>query len=541
MARHYIDPISGRNPFDAIEGAPRPHIVLITMDMVPLEFYRHALDATKPHTPNLDSLRQAGINFSRAFATSPLCSPSRASYLSGRYSYITTNSERSHDGHAIHLREGDAIFPAYLKAMGYHVRHVGKSHVGMHAFMDVFGENDSPWDRWSPPWYDEDAYIAHLEALGLERFSFEREIRGRDASGNGPGNSYGGWIAPQNGRPFPKEGTYPAFLVERAKRALRARPDADQPFYLQLDFFGPHQPFAIPAGYEAREAALREAVELPPSYLDFVAQDYCSPGHEPRVYQAYRRYWGLRDPEVAKEYMIANALQFELLDEMIGELLDALRAEGLYDNTWIVFCADHGEMNCESALIDKGAFLNPRTIGVPLMLKPPAALADHWSGCTVDTPVSLLDLAPTVLGICGLTCADRLDGHDLLQSAAGAPRPADKPILCEIWSHVVPNPAVGIIFQASDGLPYMYTYNLTSDWDELYRLDGGIRPRTLIADPAARGILHEARLAMDTALQSDERWRGYAAAFRLEYAEALARRVGDSQKFMGTAAASQSR
>ena len=533
MPRDFVDPISGANPFDIRPDAEHPNVILITMDMVPLEFYRQADDAVRPHTPNLDALRAEGISFSRAFSTSPLCSPSRASYLSGRYSYITTNSERSHDGHAIHLREGDAIFPAYLKAAGYHTRHVGKSHVGTQAFMDVFGENDAPWNRWSPPWYDEDAYVAHLADLGFKRFTFEREVQGRDASGEGPGNSYGGWIAPQDGRPFPKEGTYPAFLVERAKRALRTRADGEQPFYLQLDFFGPHQPFAIPAGYEAREAELREQVELPDSYRDWLAHDYVSPGNEPRVYRVYRRYWGLRDPEAAKEYMIGNLLQFELLDEMVGELLQYLRDAGLYDETWIVFCADHGEMNCESALIDKGAYLNPRTIGVPLVLKPPMARAQGLAGRVVEQPVSLLDLAPTILDLCGLQSTARMDGVSLFLRAEGMPRPPEKPILCEIWSHVVPNPAIGMVFRASDGGFSMYTYNMTSDWDELYALDGAVRPRNLIGDPGARGLLREARLAMDAALQADERWRGYAAAFRLEYAEALERRVGDSQKFEG--------
>ena len=121
----------------------------ISTDMVPLDFHCPPM-ATSVATPNIDAL--CAVKFRHAFATSPLCSPSRAAYMTGRHSYITTNGERAHDGHAIHLRPDDVIFPEYLKATGYHTRHVGKCHVGAAKFIDVFGENDAPWDRWSPPW-----------------------------------------------------------------------------------------------------------------------------------------------------------------------------------------------------------------------------------------------------------------------------------------------------------------------------------------------------------------------------------------------------
>jgi hypothetical protein len=107
-------------------------------------------------------------------------------------------------------------------AAGYHTRQVGKSHVGRHKFIDVFSENNSPWDRWSPPWYDDDDYYAFLRDKNLERFGLERGLYGKDPSGRARGNFYGGWLAPQKGRPFPPEASYPAFLVEKAIRCLEA-------------------------------------------------------------------------------------------------------------------------------------------------------------------------------------------------------------------------------------------------------------------------------------------------------------------------------
>lgn len=529
----YLDAMTGRGPFERDETVSQHNIVLITLDMVPMEFYRDVGASIAPRTPNLDALWREGAFFSNAFCTSPLCSPSRASYLTGRYSYITTNSERSHDGHTVHLRENDSIFPEYLKAAGYHVRHVGKSHVGTHRYMDVFGENDAPWNRWSPPWYDDDDYVNFMRAQGLARFDFERRIVGQSISGEGEGNFYGGWIAPQDDKPFPKTATYPAFLVQRAIDALAARPQDGRPFYLQLDFFGPHQPFAIPVGYETRERELRKSVRLPQSYQRLLENDFQASQPEPRVYRTYRRSLGMRDPETAKDYLVAHVLQFELLDEMIGQMLDYLKAMGCYDETWVIYASDHGEMNCEEALIDKGAFLNPRTIAVPIVIKPPVGVSDSFDGSEVAQPVSLLDLAPTMLALAGITVPELCDGQDLLATLSGAPRPEDKPILFEIWSHVVPNPSIGLVFQARDGRHYMYTFNLTDDVDELYLLADRPGLHNLIADEQSGSIRLEALHRMRQVLRADPRWRGYVSAFVIEYAKELSLSLGDTQIFFG--------
>ena len=232
----------------------------------------------------------------------------------------------------MHLRNTDTVFPEYLRSAGYHTRHVGKSHVGSHKFMDAFGENDSPWDRWSPPWFDDDRYLAYLRTLGLGPLSFERPIVGASTSGSGPGNNYGGWVAPQNGRPFPIEATYPWYLVERAIETLESKPHDDAPFYLQLDFFAPHQPFAIPAGMEEREHEIRASLPQAIGYDEIEANGHAAPWEEPRVYTLYRRNWGLRDRKTVEDYTVANTLQYEVIDRALQRLLDYLLAHGLYES-----------------------------------------------------------------------------------------------------------------------------------------------------------------------------------------------------------------
>ncbi len=535
--KRFLDARSLRGPFEVQNGA-QPNIILVSLDMVPPEFHRGtgAPWNAPVRAPALERLRADGATFANAFCSSPLCAPSRAAYLTGRMTYITTNSERAHDGHAIELREGDPIFPAYLKAAGYHARHVGKCHVGGARFLEVFGENDSPWDRWSPPWYDDDQYVRFLAARGLGRYEFSRRITGRDSAGRDTrqqpaGNFYGGWLAPQGGRPFPRDATYPAYLVERALAAVDARRDAGRPLYLQLDFFEPHQPFAIPGGMEEREREIRGSIGLPESYRRLAANGFRADSPEPRVYRMYRANWGLADLETALDYRVANQLEFEHVDAMLGRFLDGLAERGLYDSSWILFLADHGEMNGEIALIDKGAFLRPQVIRVPLVVKPPAGSTAIGRGTEIGTPASLLDLAPTVLEIAGIRSHDACDGMSLLELARLARRPVDRPVLFDVWSHVVPNPCIGTVFEAADRSLQLFSYNASDDLDELYELCGAREGINRCEDPAAASARAEALRLMDRLLASDPRWVGYSHAFRLDYGRELPEAGGDRQLF----------
>ena len=528
MDKKYIDTKTGKGPFILRKKKQYPNIFLITMDMVPPQFYLESTPEVK--TPALDSLRKDGVFFSNAFASAPLCGPSRASYLTGRYSYITGNSERAHDGHLTELRENDIIWPEYLKASGYHTRHSGKSHVGTGIFTRVFSENDAPWHRWSPPWYDDEDYLQFLKMKGFKPFSFKKEIHGLSWNGTDRGNSYGGWLSNQNGKPFPEDATYPAFLVERAINSIENRRDNKKPLYFQLDFFGPHQPFAIPGGWEEREAAIRKNMKLPASWEKWAKNGFGEIPDQPRVYEMYRKNWGMRRRDTLIDYRVANQLQFELIDRMIGKYVGYLKQQGLYDKSLIIFIADHGEMNGEWGCIDKGAYLNPQVLRVPIILKLPEN--KDVADTTCDIHCSLLDIAPTVLDSAGIEIHDRLDGFSLLDTVSGKPRPDNKPIMFDIWSHVVPNPAVGTVFKASDSNYYLYTYNTTHKIDELYDITHYSGLNNLYGNPPYSSIYQEALKVMNKYLSQDERWEVYRGYFQLENAEKLNLPPLDTQKFM---------
>jgi arylsulfatase A-like enzyme len=524
----YIDARRLHGAFDLDERAERPDIFVITIDMVPPEAWRPGPCRAAMRLPALDRLQAESATFTNAFCTAPLCGPSRAAMLTGRYSYVTVNEERAHDGQEYALRREDVIFPEYLRAAGYVTRHVGKCHVGAAKFIDAFGENAHPWDRWAPPIHDDDEYHQYLEDLGVRGWRATREICGLRPDRRTPLNTYGAWVEQEDGRPFPVEATYSHYLARRAARTLRTlrhRTGRGRLIYLQLDFFDPHQPFFIPSGLEEREAALRRVVEPPASWRRWI-ENGCAPlPEEPRIYQTYRLNHGLYREEIVRDYMVANLLQMEILDGAIGVFLDALREEGLYDTALTLLTADHGEMNGEGSLVDKGVYGHPKVARVPLMVR----TGGDAQG-TVESAVSLLDVAPTVLHAAGLRPRAPLDGYPLQPMLApGARRPRED-FLFEAGWHVAPNPAAAVQHLFPDGRRFWYVYNLSDRCDELYDLADPAY-RNLARDPAHSETRREMQRRLAAVLRGDARWRCYWHAFRVEHGD-LVGDSGDRQMFV---------
>ncbi len=526
--RSYLNEKTGAHPFDHEADAPRPNVFLITADMIPPESY--APDSPiREHlrTPNLDRLMREGTRFTDAFSASPLCGPSRACYLTGRYPYLTVNEERAHDGSEFALRGEDAIFPEYLLATGYLTKHAGKCHVGTTKFMDAFGENDTPWNRWAPPLGDDDGYLRYLRELGVQPPAWRDPVTGLRPDRKTPGNSYGGWVVQEGGDELPEEATYSQYLAwlacESLESALTQTRETGAPIYLQLDFFAPHQPFLVPTCYQERARELAPHIELPESYHEAMSAE----GEAwPRVYQFYLKNWGLYDEATARRYILMNFLQMEALDAAIGRFLEALDDRGLHEDCLLIFAGDHGEMNCERGLVDKGVYGHPKVARVPLSVKLPGG---EGGGCTVEALVSLLDLAPTVLEVGGVTPQERLDGESLLPLIRGQKQARAQSFIFECGWHVCPNPAVSLFAKLGDRR-LMYTYNLTSDLDELYDLD----------DSAYRNLADETEHAEEKAemmrrlgafLEADPRWTCYWHTFRLDKHEHLEVADGDFQMF----------
>jgi hypothetical protein len=524
----FLDPKRGRNPFETTEVRNRPHIFVLTADMVSPDHYHPSRTLNRRmNLPALRSLASDSVVFNNAFCASPLCAPARAALFTGRYTYITANGERAHDGHATTLRDDDVIFQEYLKATGYVTKHAGKGHVGVTKFIDAFDENSAAWDRWSPPIETDEYYRAYLKGLGVRSQKFTREIRGLEQDRATPSNSAGGWIAQIDGRPFPLEATYSYYLAEQAITKLIAGLELKSgPVYLQLDLFGPHQPFGIPAGFDEREREL-EAVcaELPRSYRESADAGWKPQAGQPKIYDLYRRYWGLYDPHTAVSYRIANALQMEVVDRALNRFVAELKRLGLYEESVIIFTADHGEMNGRRGLVDKGVYLFPDVLRTPLMIKMPSnsGVKPH----SVEAPVTHLDIAPTLLSMSGVQPQCRLDGMSLMPMLHGDPG-RDRDLVFECGTHVGINFACGIQSWSPNGRHDLYAYNASSEVDELYDLRDP-DARNLAGSAEHRGTREQMIRRMGGILSRDPRWLAYWSSFRLDQYAHLPRSSGDMQ------------
>lgn len=167
----------------------------------------------------------------------------------------------------------------------------------------------------------------------------------------------------------------------------------------------------IPLTLKERAEYLKEIIKLPKGYLEVKKRNFRASSTEPKIYQFHRKVFGLYNPETVKDYILLNMLNIEILDKGLGVFINELKRRNMYDDAVIIFIADHGEMNCESALIGKGPYGHPKVERVPFMIKMPGNILRNTS---LDHHVSLLDLAPTIPAATGIEIEERLDGKNLL-------------------------------------------------------------------------------------------------------------------------------
>jgi hypothetical protein len=332
--------------------------------------------------------------------------------------------------------------------------------------------------------FDDDEFLAYQRSLGVKTQKYSREIVFRLPDRRSPGNSAGGWIVQEDGKPFPRQAQYSYYLGQKAIETLENLVAEDtsrkHPLYVQLDIFDPHQPFSIPEGFEQREEELRKVIGLPETYKMVQRRDWDRDPHDPEILEVYREYWGLYDQKALLDYRVAYVLQMELVDEVIGRYLQRLKELGLYDNAMIVLISDHGEMNGRQAAVDKGVYLHPDTLRVPMAIKPPAKAQIRPS--VSHQAASLLDLSQTILEVAGIRAEAKFDGVSLCSRMAGKGGDENRSLLFFGGWHVGLNFACGLQHRMEDGRQFLYAYNCSSQCDQLYDLDSE-DAINLLADP----------------------------------------------------------
>ena len=365
-------------------AAERPNILFIMSDdhaAHAVGAYAGRLSSLDP-TPEIDKLAESGMLFENAFCTNSICTPSRATLLTGQYSHV--NRVTTLSGHL----EGDRQHVANLiRAAGYQTAMVGKWHLKREPAFDYYcvlpgqGSYFNPVMRESgKPWPD-----------NLRRFSGYDSTHSTDA------------------------------IVQASIDWLKRR-DRDRPFFLMHHFKAPHDNFENAERYDFlyEEASIPE----PPSL-------WREPNHGSAATRGAGTSIGKRntrrnmghhmfvDPELDEETYKRTAYQRYLkkylrtvrgVDDGVGRLISFLEEDGELDNTVILYTSDQGFMLGEHDYIDK-RWMYEESLRIPLIVRYPGVVAARSRN---DALVNNTDLAPTLLELAGATPPDFMQGRSLV-------------------------------------------------------------------------------------------------------------------------------
>jgi len=464
-------------PKVAVGGPARPrNLIYILVD--DLRFDGMGFLTPGLRTPNIDWLAANGVYLPGAVVNSALCSPSRASILTGlsmRNHGIVDNNNAS--------EEGLTFFPSYLQKAGYQTAFVGKWHMGR--------ASDAPrpgFDYWV-------SFAGQGHYTPTEGMSDEQVARGERHALN------------VNGGHRPQRGYITTELTDYALDFLEAR-DRAKPFLVYLSHKAVHQPVTPDAPHKGEYSGLPVP---PPASMADTPQNRAG---KPMWLHNQRNSWHGVDyiyygTEQLPDYVRRYYSTLSSVDDSLGRLLDWLRKNRLLDETLIVFTSDNGFQFGEHGIIDKRTAYEA-SIRVPMVAYAPGLLP---RGRVIQGVVRTIDLAPTFLEVAGVAPPAHMEGQSFLPLAAGKVAPADwkADLIYEYyWEWNFPQtPTTFAIVR--DRWKYIQ-YQGVWDLEELYdlRQDPG-EMRNLASDPRYAAQLRDLRKALFVGL-TDQRG-GHSVAF----------------------------
>jgi arylsulfatase A-like enzyme len=429
----------------------RPNVVVLVIDDARWDSIGAAGNRIV-RTPRLDALAAEGVRFTHARVATSICMTSRATLLTGQY---MSRHGIDRFGKPLTPEAFASSYPGLLRAAGYWTGYVGKYDVGA----------ARPGD-----------------------FDFLRAYHGRHWLSAAGGERV--HVTEQNARD--------------AIEFLRARP-RDRPFLLSVGFFAPHAEDGAPDQYLPQDwsASLYAGVTVPPPllgdprYLAALPPFLSHDANEGRV----RFRWRFDTPERYQAYMIRYYRLVTEVDAAIGRVVDELSAQGVYENTLVVFIGDNGYFHGDRGLADKW-YPYEQALRVPLLVRDPR-LPQAGRGVTRDALVLNLDVAPTVVAAAGLAIPAPMQGQDVSPLYLAGTRPAwrdeffyehptitsrdripsSQGVIRRDWKYIV-----------WPEFDYEQLFDLTRDPDEI---------RNLASDPASASRLAAMRARL-------EQWRAQA-------------------------------
>jgi len=334
---------------------------------------------TVVETPHIDWIASEGATCTRFYATTPVCSPSRGAFVSGRYPQntpVTTNN--------IPMSDEVVTFAEVLRRRGYATGYAGKWH------LDGTGK-----PQWAPKrkfGFEDNRYLfnrGHWKQL--EDTPDGPRVKAR--SGGKPTYS----VAGADEKSFTTD-----FLADKAVEFIRAH--KDEPFCYMLSIPDPHGPNSVRPPYDTMFAG--KPFQAPPTMAKPTAG-------VPSWAQPQRRRWN-------DQLMVHYYGMVKCIDDNVGKILDAVRAEGLMERTIVIFTADHGDLCGEHGRDNKGVPLEG-SAKIPFVIRCPGKIKP---GTVVTQALSCVDFLPTVLALMGVKTAGKEEGRDASALLTGK-APAD--------------------------------------------------------------------------------------------------------------------
>lgn len=334
-------------------------------------------------TPNIDRMAREGTLIEHAFCQSPVCTPSRGSFLTGRYP--RTNGLRQNGAG---LPETEVLVTRLLADAGYRCGLAGKLHLnpcspeylgfGGREARGEDGYEVFHWSHHNGPMGDADNdYHTWLESLGL-------------AWANEPVAACSRIVTSMT-----KDTSQSAWCADRAIEFLDS--NAGSPWLFSVNMFDPHSGFDPPA--EFLEPYLTRLDEIPlPSYVEGELEN--KPAWQ--MYDHTNGAYGGTMPSLAykrlteSDHRHIRAAYWAMCDQIdfhVGRMLDALRESGQLENTMVIFASDHGELLGDHGIYMKGPFFYDCSIRVPLIMTMPGTIREQRSSGLVE----LIDLPQTIL------------------------------------------------------------------------------------------------------------------------------------------------
>lgn len=449
--------------------ASRPNIVFILAD-------QHRADtlgcAGHPvvRTPHLDRLASEGVIFDCCCTNAPLCMPARASLMTGQH-------VREHGAWNNSL-EADPCGPSHVRGIrdsGYRTALVGKTHLYLNRpgsrhtrehvpVLQEWGFEDTHETHGLiQSIFNDSPYTEHLAAKGLldvhRRHMLEYTIP---------------WLKGEarpwedKPSPLPEEDLLDSYIGRKAAEWIRGYDSPAKPFYLQVLFLGPHDPYDSPEAYRR----LYRAAEVPLGIADRPVAPI--PPYVQWVLDFSRGIHDMTAGQMKKMRALYYA-KASFIDEQVGRIVRALGQKGLLDNTWIVYSSDHGDMLGDHRLTQKVVFYEG-ALRIPLIVRPPGGVGKRRSGSLCD----LLDLSATLIAMAGANPLPHSDGRSLLPEILDTgDRGGEKMIISEVVGYSLVRDKRFKVAVEADSLRPVEMFDLENDPHER---------RNVVAEPSYASI-----------------------------------------------------